>query len=232
MRKSVLLTMSVLMAVSASTAFAVTRVNEVRTKFERDIREGQRQLEARDTARIEQVRQDATRDLSALTGGRVSTREMNAALNKTFKINEGGIEVEVNLLALAQAVRDAKTVTSNLNRNELDADAKRLIEQKDRALEIIPKFLSLASNVSRASSPAKQKEVDAFVKQLSLIKEQVSTMDTAELKSHLDVMELAVENKLRNPELEGDQAYAQALKAKFGDKYAQKLEEILGCARQ
>jgi hypothetical protein len=44
-------------------------------------------------------------------------------------------------------------------------------------------------------------------------------------------MEASIENKLRNPELAGDQAFAAALKAKFGDKYLTKLEEILGCSR-
>lgn len=231
MKNSVLMTISALMALSASTSFAAPmRVNEVRTRFERDVREGQKQFQ--NGARLDQVRQDATRDLSALTGGRVSTREMGAALNKVLKLKEGEVEVEVNLLHLAQALRDAQTVTKSLNRNELDAEAKKLVEQKDRALEIVPKFLALASNISRADSPAKQKEIDVFTKQISLVNEMVSKMDTAELKSHLDVMELAVENRLRNPELEGDQAYSQALKAKFGDKYAQKVEEILGCLRQ
>ena len=231
MKKSVLLTMSVLMTLSAGTAMAApgTRVNDVRTRFERDIREGQKTLEV---GNKEAIRQDLIKDLSAMTGRTVNTREMGIALGKTFELNEGGVKVEVNMLQLAQAIRDAKNVTSQINRNELDAEAKRLMEQKDRALEIVPKFLSLAANVSRAATPAKQKELDVFVKQMSLIKESLSTMDIAELKSHLDVMELAIENKLRNPELEGDQAYAQALKAKFGDKYAQKLEEILGCARQ
>lgn len=231
MKKSMLMTMSVLMALSASTALAAPlRVQEVRTNFERSIREGQRALE---TGNKETIRQDLTKDLSAMTGGRVNTREMSAALNKTFELNEGGAKVEVNMVQIAKALKDAKEVTSQINRNELDAQAKDLMTQKDRAMEIVPKFMALASSVSKAGANAtKQKEVDAFVKQMSLIKESLSTMDIAELKSHLDVMEIAIENKLRNPELEGDQAYAQALKAKFGDKYAQKLEEILGCARQ
>lgn len=232
MKKAVLMSMSAVMILSTPAFAAGLRAVEVKGKYESSIREGQRTLDTVSAAQLERVRQDAVRDLSALTSGRVNTREMNAALSKTFKLNDGGHEIQIDMTKIAQAVRDAKSVTSTINKNELDVDATKLFEQKERALEIIPKFMALASIVSKNTTGTRQKEVDAFVKQMSLLKESLTSMDSAELKSHLDVMEIAIENKLRNPELEGDQAYAQALKTKFGNKYATKLEEILGCARQ
>lgn len=232
MKKAVVLTMSAIMLGSVVSQAAPTRVGEIRSKFEESIKTGQRSLDAANTVRFEQLKQELVRDLSAMTGGRVSTRDMNAALNKTLKFTEAGREVEIKLAKVAQAIKDARSATASINKNELDADAKRLFEQKERALEIMPKFLALASVMTKNATGSGQKEVDAFVKQMSLLQEGLMTMDAAELRSHLDVMEIAIENKLRNPELEGDQAYAQALKAKFGDKYATKLEEILGCARQ
>ena len=231
MRKLTQFALTATVLMSFATASAAVTAKETRSKMDASMK----------AVKVESLQGDAlkrsietvSKDLAKTQG--ISETQIESAIRdgqgkvRELKADVGGENLNINMLATAKQINAAKSTVDALARekSQLDTDGQELLTQLERAMEIMPKFLSLANSVSSGSSA----EVQAFVKQLSLTKEMLSTMDAADLKNHLDVMEMAVEVRLRNPEINGDEAYSQALRTKYQDKYASKLEEILSCKR-
>ncbi len=223
MKTSILLSMSVLMTLAASSAMATPRANRpAETREQRETRDRQGGAAAQTNTRANQVN-SVTEHLVKMTRGAVTTNVMREAVQKTLTTREGET-VSVLDLALEIQKRDTKYLAEKSN---LDAETQKLTE---RALELAPKFLSLASTISRRTEVNKN-EVDAFAKQLSLLKDALNTMNKVELESHLRIIEIAIDKKMKDPELDGNDAYVQALKSEFKEKYQTKLEELLSCVR-
>ncbi|GIL18198.1 MAG: hypothetical protein BroJett040_19490 [Oligoflexia bacterium] len=169
-------------------------------------------------------------DLMSAARSDIATRDLSESLRKTFTLNEGGADTTIDMLAIAQSVRKAKSILSDNNeikRTDLDANAAKLVTQLDLAVEITPKFMALASKLSNSQS----NHGKAFVKQMSLVPEVLSKMSAEEVASHVEIMTMAVEAVKQGKATTAEDAYLSAIKAKFGDKTALKLEEIIGCAR-
>jgi hypothetical protein len=160
------------------------------------------------------------------------TTEMSEALSRSIKVSDAGNVKEIPLMNVGRQILMAKQSLDKMNRNDLDAQGQAHYDELRQALETSSQFLTLASKTAdvRAVVDAQtQKQEDAFNKQLSLIPDLLN-MDTRELKSHVDIMQAAINAKV-SPDMKGAQAYYSALKAKYGDKTNAKLDEILGCAR-
>ncbi len=205
-------------------------LGDLHTKLEREIKIGQKlHLESAPQAHL---RQDLIRDLTAQTDGKVSSRDLNVALNRSFHIKDGAKFIQIEIASLGRAIQDAKKVSQEINRLELDASGIKHLGQIDRAFEVMPKFLSLAASITKPKDARTQVEVDAFAKELSIVNEMLSTMQTADLKTHLDIMQMALDFKAKNPnlELDGNQALAGAIREKYQDKALAKIQELSTCS--
>jgi len=212
------------LSVSAHSAPTMVRPFEVRERIERDLRRlNTSNVEAR------KLENHIRQSMLHLSRGKVSTTEVNSALRKSFSVREDGIAQSVNLKDMAKSIEATRTAIEKLDRNRLDPESAELVKQLERGLEITPRFLALAALTSRNSSSAQH--VEALAKEISLTRDILTNMKTEEIKSHLDVMEMALELKLRSPEMTGDQAFVQALKDKYGDKANDKIAELLKCVR-
>ncbi len=210
---------------SLAWAAPTMRPAEVRERIDREYK-ALAQSARTDAKKFEnQIKQS----MLSLSRGKVSTTEIDSALKKSFSVKEDGINQQVNLREMAQTIEATRSVISKINRSELDPESAELVKQLERAIEVTPRFLALAALTSRDSG--KQNQVEALAKEIYLIRDVLSSMRTEEAKSHLDVMELALEIKMRQPELAGDEAFVQALKDKYGDKAKEKLDELLKCVR-
>ena len=225
MKNAAMMTIAVLMTItSASFAGPLESKSRIETRKE-DVTtaraNGKAQTEA---ARHEEM----VLDLTAMTGGQVKTGDMNTALNRVLEFQDGDKQSTVSVQEVAQEMRRVKAEVEKTNASDLGTEAKALLKQKQRALEIVPKFLASARSTSRGEAQSKQ--VAVFAKQISLVHEMMNSMKSEELQSHLDVMELANDNM--RGEVTGDEAYIAGLKAKYGEEAAmKKMEEILGCQR-
>lgn len=209
---------------SAFSAPTMIRPFEVRERVERD-------LKRLNTSNVEakKLENHIRQSMLHLSRGKVSTTEIDAALKKSFSVKEDGIAQTVNLSEMAKSIEATRTAIEKLERNRLDPESAELVKQLERGLEITPRFLALAALTSKKSETAEH--VEAFAKEISLTRDILTNMKTEEIKSHLDVMEMALELKLRTPEMTGDQAFTQALKDKYGDKANEKIAELLKCVR-
>ncbi|GEM_PF-2116151 len=218
-----------LLTLVSSMAFAAPNAlkpSEVREKISRNL------IDVNAKGKVDALKLTALikQNMLQMTRGKISSTELELALKKSFSIKEDGIAQEVNLVEVSKTIEATRGTLEKLNRNELDADAQLLVQQLERGLEVTPRFLALAALTSKAGSNVTH--VEAFAKELSLIKEILTQMKPEEAKSHLDVMELAVELKLRSPETTGDQAFFNALKDKYGEELAsKKMQELLNCVR-
>ena len=225
MKNTALMTFAVLMTITSAT-FAGPMESKSRTETRG--KEEVRAERAAGKAQTEAGRhQEMVEELTAMTGGQVAAGDMNTAVNRILQFQDGDKQSTINIQDVAQEVRRVKSEVEKTNGNDLNADGKALLKQKQRALEIVPRFLASARSTSRAQ--AQQKQVSVFAKQLSLVHEMMTSMKAEELQSHLDVMELA--NDHMRGEVTGDEAYIAGLKAKYGDAADKKMEEILGCQR-
>lgn len=209
---------------AALAAPTMVRPFEVRDRIERD-------LKRLNTSNVEakKLENHIRQSMLHLSRGKVSTAEVDAALKKSFSVKEDGIAQDINLKDMAKSIDATRTALEKLERDKLDPESAELVKQLERGLEITPRFLALAALTSRKSGSSDH--VEALAKEISLTRDILTNMKTEEIKSHLDVMEMALELKMRNTELPGDQAFYQALKDKYGDKANDKIAELLKCVR-
>lgn len=241
MRKSVLFTATVLIAFSAAVAHAGGATSRVHEAFKVRIEKGNKELEEKkekastDQAaktKLEQQVDSMAKDLNAISGNTLADRDLKKVIGLVLvnKVAVNGVEFSTgaDMSSIVNSILNADQVTRSINRNEITSAAdKALLAQKERAVKICAEFVVLAKNMTHAQT----QEVGVFIKQLDLIPEMLTSMSAEDLKSHLDVMEKAVEAHNRNSQLKGDLAFAEALKAKYGQEYAQKLLDILGCIK-
>jgi hypothetical protein len=241
MKKSVLFTATVLIAFSAAVAHAGAGTSRVHEAFKAKIEKGSKELEetkekaATDQAakaRYEQEVDSMAKTLNAISGNTLADRDLKKVIGLVLinKVAVNGVDFSTgaSLSSIVNAIAKADEVSRNINRNEVTSAAdKALLAQKERAVKICAEFVVLAKNMTHAQT----QEVGVFIKQLDLIPEMLTSMSAEDLKSHLDIMEKAVEAHNKNSQLKGDQAFAEALKTKYGQEYAQKLLEILGCIK-
>lgn len=183
-----------------------------------------------DGARRKTLTESTQTDLISAARSDIATRDLTESLAQKITLNEGGVDTTIDMLAIAQSVRKAKSVLADNNeikRNELDANAAKLVTQLDLAVEVSAKFISLTAKLSNTQSA----QGKAFAKQLSLIPEVLSKMSAEEVATHVDIMSLTVDAIKQGKATTAEAAYLEAIKARFGSKSAQKLEEIIGCAR-
>jgi hypothetical protein len=234
MKKVLLAGMVTMVALQMSVAHAaISRAVDVRNSV---VEENKKALEKGALTGVNEASATAMKsnvsDLLVGVARNADNREMSEALSRTIRLNDAGKASDIKLLDIGRKVLMAKQSLDKINRNDLDDQGKAHFDQLRQALEVSSQFMTLASKSSDIGTnlnPQTQKEVDAFNRQLSLIPDLLK-MDTRELKSHVDIMQAAV-NAKTSARVTGDQAYAAALKAKYGAKYQEKLEEILGCAR-
>lgn len=219
-----------LFTTGAFAAPTMVRPAEVRSRIERD-------LKRFETAKIDAARLENTlrQSMLYLAAGKLSTRDVDAALKKTFEAKEDGTAYKVDLTEMAKSIEATRNTLDRLevaqkeSREQLDPETAQLVTELKRGLEITPRFLALAALTTRGKNEA---HVEAFAKELSLIKDILSSMKTEEMRSHLDVMEMALTLKLRSPELAGDQVFVTALKDKYGaEKANEVLESLRRCVR-
>jgi len=213
-----------LISISAWSAPTMIRPFEIRDRIERD-------LKRLNTSNIEpkKLENHIKQSMLHLSRGKVSTTEVDAALKKSFSVKEDGIAQTVNLTEMAKSIEATRTAMEKLERDRLDPESAELVRQLERGLEVTPRFLALAALTSRNAGTAEH--VEALAKEISLIKDILTNMKAEEMKSHLDVMEFALELKMRRPEMTGDEAFIQALKDKYGDKAKDKIAELIKCVR-
>lgn len=219
---------TVLMALTASAATVEIRPVEAKKMFETRVTEGSKEIQTAEAKQkfVQTVGQEFTK----LTSGKVATNELSAALNAKLNVNENGQARQLSMVKIAKSISDAAKVSTEVRSSSMDAKTQQLIEQKERALNLAPQFLALASVVSKAGGKA-DAGLNGFAKQLSLIPETLTSMDVDAVRAHNEIMELAIEAKKKNPEMNGDEAFVEALKQKFGEKADQKLADVNGCAR-
>lgn len=237
MKKQFLIGLATAMALTTfNTALAAPmRSGELRSRIEREQKDALKKgsITGLNEANAERARQSAADKLTSIA--RIADlNEMTAAAGKKIKVKEAdGKEVEMNMMDIMRKTLMVEQSIKSINRNELDAEARAHLEKVEQALEVSAQFLAMAnktSDVSTNINALTQKQVDAFNKQLSLIPELLTRMDTRELESHVEIMRAAIGERV-SPNIKGDQAYANALKKKYGEKAEAKLDEILGCAR-
>lgn len=177
--------------------------------------------------------QKSISDLLVGVARNADSAEMSQAIARTINVRKSdGSVKQVSLEDIARNILADKQALDNKNRNDLTAADKAHFDQMQQFLEVSSQFLTLASRTSevRGNLDAQtQKEVDAFNKQLSIISDMKS-FDTRELKSHVDVMQAALQAKV-SPDIKGDQAFAAALgKGKRSQAdLDKKLDDIIGC---
>lgn len=160
--------------------------------------------------------------------------ELRSALGRTIQVKEATGTRSVSLLDLANLLVSADQSLRTQNLSGLDAAGKAHLDATQNAIKVSSEFLALANRTSETSAvltDVQKLEVAAFNKQISLIEEMITKMDTADLKAHTEVMKKAIAKKI-NPNMNGDQALAAALKeGKTQEDYIQKLNELMNCLR-
>lgn len=234
MNKVVLLGMATMVAFQMSVAnAAITRAVDVRNSVMEDSKKALEKGAINGVNETSAVAaKSSVADLLVGVARNADNKEMSDALSHKVRVSEAGQVTEISMIDIGRKVLMAKQSLDKVNRNDLDAQGQAHLDEMKQALEVSSQFMTLASkssDVSGSLDAATQKQVDAFNKQLSLIPDLLK-MDTREMKSHVDIMQAAVQAKTA-PNVNGDVAYASALKAKYGAKFQEKLDEILGCAR-
>jgi hypothetical protein len=231
MKKVFLAGMATVMALSVSVAHAAP-------EFRKSVMEDSRRaLEKGAIKGIDETSKVAAQksiaDLLVGVARNADNAEMAQAISRTISIRKSdGSVKQVSLEEVSRKLLMDKQSLDKTNRNDLSAADKAHFDQMQQFLEVSAQFLTLASRTSevRANLDAQtQKEVDAFNKQLSLIGDMQS-FDTRELKSHVDIMQAAINAKV-SPDVKGDQAFAAALgKGKRSQAdLDKKLDDIIGC---
>lgn len=233
MNKVFLIGMATVVAFQMSVAQAagVVHVADVKSKMETDMKDANKRGAIRgldESSAIAQLNSVAKnlKDVSKTD----YTSEWRLALAKRIKTSDLG---EINVMDIARKILKTRQSLDEIQAADLDAAGKAQYDTLKNAVDVSAQFLSLASTSSDINlhlDAQSQKEIDAFNKQLSLIPEMLTKMDTKELQSHLDIMTSAIASR-NSPEMTGDKAYAAALKTKYGSGFDKKLEEILGCSR-
>jgi hypothetical protein len=205
---------------------------EVTRKVEEQIKKGQEYVKTytADAGQRQKVRDQLSVDLIALSSGKINSAQMKAALDKTVSVkNSAGVIQEVKMLEVAQVLRDVDAIVKATKaQKDLSADATAHLKVMEELSQVGPQFLTLAKNLSKRTVTTEE-NLDVFAKQMLILRDSIGSMDTAGLTSHVEVMKLAVEISLRNPEMSGDAAYDQALTDKYGKDASKKKKEILGC---
>lgn len=220
MNKSVQIAVSTLVVFSATMALAAgarsrpeTRPGvETRTMTPQE-REQRFQAEQRQRSTEQQIslKSDLADALVRLTNV-VTSRELRDAMDS----------VGSNLIGSAKAILE---MDSAVKTKRITDEAKRI--QLERAIPICTEFIASGKLLS-LSGAVPSKEILAFKQQISII-ETLSSMTPGEIKSHLDMMEKSNSNARTG--LSGDAAYAKALKEKYKQGYAEKLDEIINCLK-
>jgi hypothetical protein len=161
--------------------------------------------------------------------GGADQTELKIALAKSVKVQSVEGEKTLSLMDVGQKLLMAEQTMKKLNRNDLTADGKLHLEAMENMVKASSEFLSLANKMSDGATEQSKLEIAAFNKQLLIIAEQLTTMDTGDLKAHTAKMKAAVAART-SPGITGDQAFAASLKqGKTATEYAQLLKDILGC---
>lgn len=170
--------------------------------------------------------------LSKIAGGADST-ELKSSLSRKIKVATVDGEKQVAVLDVAKSIMKADQTTKEINRNDLTAEGKSHLELVEEAVKVSSEFLTLAnrtSDMSASTNELAKQASQALNKQIALIPEMLTKMDTADLKGHVEVMKKAIQSRT-SPSMNGDQAYLAALKTEgmSAEKLKEKLEEIIGC---
>lgn len=226
-QKITLMIATVLMALHASAA-GVVEIRPMESKdinelFRTEMKAGRQELGK--TGVSDKVVQTLTADLVKLTGGKLNPREFGQAIKVKFNVQ--GESKPMDMIQVVKSISDAAKTREKAKGT--DAKSEELLKQKDLAIALAPEFISLAAVMSPAGKA--DAHVNAYAKQVSLIPEMLATMDVEAVRSHVEIMQLAIDAKKQNPELNGDEALVKALQAKFPDKVEQKIADLNGCAR-
>lgn len=236
MKKNMLLGMAAVMALTMASVQPVMAagkpVEVYRERMERtEIGKGQIRMvndQSPTTARksladgLEKISKDA------------ASNELVTALGRTIDLGTNTLNAtasaKITLESVGRTIAKKSEQLSEVNRNNLDAATKLHHETLEKAVKVSAGFLSLAAKTSRVDSKldaTTARRTEAFEKQLALIPE-ILKMNTADMQAHIKVMEKAIEMKV-SPETRGDVAYENALKELYGQNFAKKLAELLGC---
>ncbi|MCE3009603.1 MAG: hypothetical protein LW875_03200 [Proteobacteria bacterium] len=236
MKKQLILGMATVLALTSfEVASAATRAAEVRTKLEREMRDALSKgsitgLNENSAAKARESAADKLVGVARIA----DANEMTSALGKTIKVKEAdGREVSTSVMDIARKLLRTEQALNNLNQNEMGPEARAHVKLVETALQLGAQMIGSLSKTSDvvANLDAQSKlQVEAFYKQVSLLPEMVTKMDSKELKSHIEIMEATMAQKT-GPNVKGDVAFAAAMRAKYGAKANDKMNELLGCAR-
>lgn len=225
------LMMGMVVAMSFQMAFAAPRNAE--TVRRTVIEEVKRATETTAGKAVDAASAGKTASLLSRIAG-ASERELQSALQRKIVVKEVEGEKTVSLLELGNKLAAADNAIRTKDLSGLDAAGKAHMETTVEAIKVSSEFLSLANKTSDMGGKLTEQqrlEVAAFNKQVSLIEDMITKMDTADLKTHIEVMKKAIA-KRTNPNIAGDQAFAAAIKeGKSQEDYLTRLSELTNCAR-
>ncbi len=229
MRKQIVLAIALVLSANFANAAAARSAVEVKSQMTEESKK------AKDHNSIDSLRGSTGTQVAFKAAGEISKisgadqSELKIALSKSVKVQTAEGEKTLALLEVGQKILMAEQTLKKMNRNDLAEDGKLHLEAMESMVKVASEFLSLANKMSEGATEQSKLEISAFNKQLLIISEQMTTMDTADLKAHTAKMKAAVSSRT-NPSITGDQAFAASLKqGKTATEYAQILKDILGC---
>jgi len=230
MKKNLIMGMVVAMSFQMAFAAPARNAEAVRKAVNEEIVRGKQAVagKAVDAAQSGKT----AKELSRISGA--SEVELSASLRRNITVKETEGDKVVSLLEIGRSTADADTALRTKDLTGLDAGGKAHLEVLQEAVKVSSDFLSLANiDITAAGKLTEQQQLElaAFNKQLSLIPDMLTKMDTADVKAHITAMKKAVE-KRTNPKITGDAAFAAALKeGKSNEDYLAKLNELTNCTR-
>jgi hypothetical protein len=228
MKKQIIVSLALICGFQMSLAAPVRNVESVRRAVVEEMARVKSETRVNDQMQISR----SSDTLSRISGA--SSVELKAALARKIKIKEVDGEREVSLLEIGNLLSAADQSIRTKDLTNLDAAGRAHLEATQEAIKVSSEFLSLANRTTEMTgvmSDQQKLEVAAFNKQVSLIPEMITKMDTSDLKAHTDAMKKAIA-KRTGPSINGDQAFALALKeGKSQEDYIQKLNELTSCIR-
>lgn len=209
--------------------------SKARKGYERDLTNGKKAggLLGVDETSAES-RRNTESDLLLKVGKIGDQTAVREAISRKISVKEadGTIRVE-DIAEIGRTVLARDQALRKIDRSKMSDKEKEDLTALEEFNEIGAQFLGLAAKTSTEAillaRPELQVARDAFNKQLSLLKD-AETMDARELKSHTEIMRAAVQAKT-NPNVKGENAYANALQQKYGAKAKEKMEEMISCVR-